>query len=49
MDGPEAEDDGRIQHKRKSYAYTFFLECAQEYLGVPTDTNFNSRRCRRNN
>jgi len=45
----QAVDDGKIQHKRKFYAYTFFLECALEYLGVPTGRHFTPRFRRRNN
>jgi len=41
--------NGEIHHKRKFYAYTFFLECALEYVGVSTDKHFTPRRRRRNN
>jgi len=44
-----AVDDGKIHHKRKFYTYAFFLECALEYLGVPTDRHFTPRHRRRNN
>lgn len=41
--------EGRIDHKRKFYPYAFFLECALEYLGVPTVGHFTPRRRRRKN